>query len=638
MSMRFAMFVCLGLSGSVLAQTVPEPQGSMTWNVVLVSENPQDFPAEFRSRFCRELRMALETGFEKSLCRVEVSDLSESAPDVIQYQRFRGKEGWAALESNGPRRIDGIKTHYVRLSKSGTMYRLEARQVDGFTGLLSPRLAVRETESIELVSRLAGIMLAPEYGVTGTVIPNPTDPKAARIRLKAGNRPGVEKLVQANDIFAVSTITAGEQIGQTRHEMGQVKPYTYLKALGPVVEGEVRCEVLTSLRNPLEELKGIAGFRAMKLATQTAPLRLSITDKAGKPAPANAPFEIWASDTGFIATPSPRDRFDVQDNMYVSARPLQKIACVVVKFGAARHQLFVIPVGRPNDPPVTLRMRIDPKDIAQAEFDQSCEELTGKIAQAALDNTKLFSDLGQLISDAKNEVAYQKAKDGLKTTAVSEKALSDTLAALRADPLAADEAAGRLLNTCEKQLAQLRADHAELERKTADLKDAVTKANDPVKFEREFRAKELARQIAYHTGRGEIPTAFELYDKLIELTRQADLPAKKSKLEAEWKPVNEAHAIARKVLLDEWRKAASQEDFTPVVPKLKGMIEEFTRHSDKYGLRNFLSSLPTATARLGELVAGLDESVPANREALQLIKQWNEDIRKADEAANASLK
>jgi cell division protein FtsB len=620
---------------STLSAAPPEPHatGPMTWRVVVLAENPKDHPAEFRTRFCRELRMSLETGFEKSLCAVDVVDITERSSDSDEpiWRNFR-QRGWPALESETPRPIDAKKTHFVKLTKSGAAHKIEARQVDGFTGLLSPRLASRETNELELLSRIAGVMLAPEYGTTGIVIPTPNDAKTVRVRLQAGQHPGSGKLVQANDIFAVSMVTAKDGI-----EYGQVRPYTFLKALGPLVEGEVRCEVLSKYRQPIEERRGIAGFRCMKIATQASQLRVKILDMEGKAAPSNAPLDIWASDT-FLSEPTPRDRFDTLGNVYISKRPLPKIACVVVKFGASRREAFVVPVGRTDDPPVELRMRIRPEDIAQAEFDQACEELTQKTAALAVGNVELYRVLGELISEGKNEAALQKATAGLATSDATEKTLREELGTLRANALAANEAATRLLNGCEKQLAQLRAERPELERKIADLKDAVTKANDPVRFEREFRAKELARQIAYHTGRGEIPTALELYEKLIELMPQADLPAKKAKLETEWKPVNSTHAAARKVLLEEWRKASTREEFASVIPKLQGMVAEFARNADKHGLRNFLASLPTATARLGELVHSLDESIPANRETLQKIKQWNDDVRKADEAANAALK
>ena len=621
-------------SAGFAAPLDPEMQSPLTWRIVLNAETSDAIPAEFRKQFCRDLRMALATGFEKQLCRVEVIDLAEVAPDSWEplWKEFQ-KRGWPALENDSARVLDGRKTHFVKLGFQNGTYRLEARQYDGFTGLISPHLASKETASPELVARLAGLMLAPEYGAVGTVAPNPTDSKSIRVRLRGGKIPGAEMLVQANDIFACSTVTEN---GSTRK--GIARPYTYLRVLGPAVEGEVRCEVLSRYKQPLEERKDIVGFRCMKIAARTAPIRLKILDTDGNPAPANAPFELWADDSAFLADPTPRNRFDFQNNIFTSIRPLEKLACVVVKLGATRREAFVLPVGGPNDPPIELRLHLKPEDIARAEFDQSCEDLRRKVAQAALDQVELFRTLGQLIGDGKNEEALAKATAGQKSAEAKEVALRTELDLLRKDALASTEAAARLLAACDKQLSQLRTDRPKLETTIVDLKGAVAKANDPVRYEREFRAKELARQIEYHVGRGEIPTALELYDRLIELTQQADLTAKKTKLEAEWKPKDDAHSAARKVLFDQWRKAIAYDEFSTAVPKLKSMVEEFARHSDKHALKNFLASLPTATARLAELVGSLDESILANREMLTAIKQWNEDIRKADDAATAALK
>ena len=63
------------------------------------------------------------------------------------------------------------------------------------------------------------------------------------------------------------------------------------RAVGPVVEGEMRCEILTRLQQPLleghdQEGRDIVGYRCMKIAARTAPVRLRIVDKRGAPAPA----------------------------------------------------------------------------------------------------------------------------------------------------------------------------------------------------------------------------------------------------------------------------------------------------------------------------------------------------------------
>lgn len=634
--MRIALLVVAFASTAAAAQLDPEFKAPLTWRVVVHSQEHAMLPDEFREQFCKDLRMALATGFEKNFCRVEVIDLAGRPLESWEpmWKSFH-KLGWPALESDSARPLDGRKTHFLKLSiRDGKTYAIEARQLDGFTGLLSPGIAGKETASPELVSRLAGVLLAPEYGPVGTVVPIANDAKHVRIRLRGGLLPGIDRLVQPNDVFAFGNITAKENGAL----LGQAKPFTYLRVVGPVVEGEARCEIHTRYKQPLDERRAILGYRCMKIAAQTAPIRLKIVDKTGAPAPANAPFELWTADTGFLAKHAARDGFDYRDNVFTSIRPMQRLACVVVKLGASRQEIFVLPVGHPTDPPAILSIAISPEDIAKAEFDQLCEDLGKKISEAALAQVELFRTLGQLIGEGKNEAALAKATAGLQSADANEKTLSGEIAELRKDPLAVGEAAARLLTSCENQLKLVLRDRPGLEKTIADLKDAVTKANDPVKFEREFRAKELARQIEHHIGRGEVQTALSIYDQLIELTKQADLPAKKAQLEEEWKPKSDAHAAARKILFDEWRKAARLDEFKAAVPKLKPMIDEFIKHSDKLGLRNFLNSSPTASARLLELASALDGSIPADRDALKVIEQLNDDIRKADEAATAAVK
>ena len=40
-----------------ISASLPDDSGPMIWRVVMYADIPKDYPAEFRNRFCRELRM-----------------------------------------------------------------------------------------------------------------------------------------------------------------------------------------------------------------------------------------------------------------------------------------------------------------------------------------------------------------------------------------------------------------------------------------------------------------------------------------------------------------------------------------------------------------------------------------------------
>ena len=104
------------------------------------------------------------------------------------------------------------------------------------------------------------------------------------------------------------------------------------------------------------------------------------------------------------------------------------------------------------------------------------------------------------------------------------------------------------------------------------------------------------------------------------------------------KPKNDEHTTARQFLLETWRKAGSLEQFKEAVPKLKGMLETFDKNGDKLGLRNFLASVPTALARLGEFLGMLDNSLEADREAIKELKILVDTIRDLDVSTTKQLK
>ena len=167
------------------------------------------------------------------------------------------------------------------------------------------------------------------------------------------------------------------------------------------------------------------------------------------------------------------------------------------------------------------------------------------------------------------------------------------------------------------------------------MKLAIAKKNDPVMFEKEFRANELVRQIGYHVGRGEVPEADALYDQLIELTKQEEMKAKKAKLLADWAVMAEDHKQARAFLLDEWRKAATLSEYQALLPKLQPAAGTLVKNADKLGLRNLLSAIGIAYARLQDQLAPLDENAEADRVTIKEIKALADDVRKVEEAARA---
>ena len=98
---------------------------------------------------------------------------------------------------------------------------------------------------------------------------------------------------------------------------------------------------------------------------------------------------------------------------------------------------------------------------------------------------------------------------------------------------------GAKLEDCEQQMKTFREWRDNLKKYENDL-TAMAKL-DPIRMEKEVRARDMADRIKTLREQGEIPEALELYDELIELTKQDEFRIEKEKLQREWATTDEPH-------------------------------------------------------------------------------------------------
>ncbi|HET6572317.1 MAG TPA: hypothetical protein VFG68_01855, partial [Fimbriiglobus sp.] len=562
------------------------------------------------------------------------------------------KDGWAALEAPEFRELTGVKTHFLWVRFEGGGYRLEARQHDGSTGLPSPVVRVQETRAPELVARTAGLMLARDFGPVGTIEKLDREPDAVRVRFRGGALPGFDRFVRPGDIFAVSLVyeqakpaptPKGEKprIGARAPEPVRVavarpQVFVLLRAEGPVADGACRCQVLTGYRNPFPTGRNVLGSRCMKLATVEAPVELRVVDRQGKPQVGNRLLQVRATDTSFAAQLDASDGLELRGDVFRSPRPLRDVACVVVSLGSGRAVPFAVPVL--GDGPVTIRFDARPEDAARAALERACEDLRGRVAEARSAQLELLKALTSLIVLGKNQEAFDRATAGLVSQSAADKELTAELEKLKQDPMAKEAVPASLLESAGRQLEAIRAGLPGIADKAKELQGAIAKANDPVKYEREFRARELEGQIKALIARGEVPEALDLYDELFKVTKNPDAKAQKEKLAKEWQPKDDAHRKARDYVTDEWRKAAGLAAFKAAVQPLTEAAGVLMKYDDKLGLRNLVSSFEPAYARMKEVSDALDPNAETDRAELKALQDVLTAVRKVEADARAKLK
>ncbi len=647
-----SLLALLALAAPLAAAPLdPEAEKPYQWRIVVRFDPHPMLPESLRARVLDEVRTAVVPPLGE-LGRVEIGELPTTFDDKSDplLRRFAEK-GWPALEAIEFRKLTGVKTHLLRVRFDRGLYHLESRQHDGSTGLVSPVVRQSETDTSAKVGRLAGLMVARDFGPVGTVEKIPNEANAVKVRFRGAALGGLERYVQPGDVFAVAVIQEQSVraappkdwktkvvVEEPKVQLGQPREFTLLQAEGPLINGECRCRVLTKFANPLPQVRGVIGFRCLRLDTVESPVQVKVVDAAsGTPLPASSLVKVRANDSGFNALAPARDAFELRDGLFRSTRPLRNVACVVVNQGTAKEVQYPIPVlGR--DHQYVLRFETNDEDAAKARFERECEDLRGRVAQARLTHSELVKALTRLIVKGENRDALDRASAGLANMIAVDQELTAELGRLREQPAAKDPRFADLLASAEANLQALRTGKTGIEERVGQLKDVIAKADDPVKFEKEFRAKELAARIKSLVETGEIPEALDLYDQLFEVTQQQEHKDQKAKLAAEWEPRDDEHRKAREYVTTIWRAPKDLVEFQSNLDPLREAVAVLIKNEDRFGLRNVLSSMEPAYAKLKEILDVLDPNSETDRPMVKSVQTVKDALRKLEDEAREALK
>ncbi len=621
------------------------------WRVVVQFAPGPLFTPGFRAQLLTDTRAALQPTLG-ALGTVEVVDLAalpEAARDPLT--RAFALAGWPALDLPQFRELTGLKTHFLRVSTERGAVKLEARQHDGSTGLTLPVLRSKETRDPQTVNRLAGLLLARDFGPTATVEVPDKESDTVTVRFRGGALPGLDRHLKLGDILIVSEVTeqrrpdppqlnsrARPRATETLPPLRVARPreYTLLRLETVPENGVARCRVLTRFKEAFTIARALLGVRAMKVATAEAAVELRIVDQNGRPPAASTLLQVRASDIGFLPTAEARDRLEFRDGVFRSGRPLRDVACVVVTVGdSLSPQLFPVPIL--DGQPVSLKFPVDPKLAAQVEYQNRLDDFAGRL-RAALDTQRtLVDELARLIVAGKNPQALERAVTGLATLEALDKELTALLAVLRASPAAAAPDFAARLAQDDARLKALREGRPAIAARAEELGKSLGKVNDPANFERQFAAKERAARIRRLVDAGEVEEALAEYDLLYELTKQDATREQKAKLEAEWKPRSPEHKKARDFVLTTWRQLADPAAYAANLDKFADAAKTMADNQDRLGLRNLITAIDQTSTKLRETFDRLDPNTESDKAAIVEFQTLTQALRKVEDAAIAAV-
>lgn len=655
----FAAFASCVFAASIRAADPPAPKldpeskTPYTWRIVLHTRPHPLLGPTFRGQVRREVLAALQPALDK-LGTVEFVDLAEIPKERWEplWQQFADR-GWAALDFSGTRELNGIKTHVLNIDFRDGTYHVEARQLDGFTGLASPEVRRRETRATEVVGRTAGLLLDRDFGACGTVEPG-RQPDEVTVQFRGGALGSFERLVKEGDVFAVAGLrksarppgppparsATGRLIEKPKTDAPQTytpvqRPFTLLKALDVPKDGAVKCKVLTGY--PADQAmpvgNGIIGYRCLRLPAVTAPLAIRLG--SGTSAQQSAAARVRANDIGW-AVPPGGDDLEFRDGIFYSNKPLGPIAFVTLSAGAtssARVPIAVLGAG-----PVAIPFIVSAADEKRIRFERECQDFARRVIEARTSQSGCFDALSKLISARRNSDALVRAKAGHATTAADDEELTAVLERLRGQvstsPLAAD-----LLAFCDRQLADLRKTQTELTTRIKDLESITVRENDPARAGKQVQADALRIRIKVLIERGEVDEALTVYDQLVTLLPDsAEVKTRRDQLRTMWTPKSPAHTKARDFMSKTWPALTSIQDMKDNVSALSVAMNTCIAANDRLGLRKLLAVLADATVRLPELIAPLDAASESDRKLINDAQHVTDMLKKIDTEAREFLK
>jgi hypothetical protein len=614
----------------------PEADEWTRWRVVLRVKPHPLLSESMRAQLAKDVSAALAPGVAK-FADVEVIDLA-AVPDERKEPLWKAfeKDGWPALAAQPFRELTGVKTHFLTIEFKAGTYRLEARQHDGGTGLSSALIRRRETRAAEQIGRLAGQMLYPDYGPVGTIVGGTEgDSNGLVLKLRGSARGPMGEFVKPGDLFAVAMVTKTdpyESRPRTRAKsttptappkppalVGTPREYTYLKAITPVnADGTLRVTVITRFETGLPPTaSGLVGVRALKLAGVSAPVRVKVLGEDGKPHPRASLLTVMGTDGDYAVDPTQRDGFayDPKDGTFVSARPLQSVACLVVGLSPTYSERFPVPLAA--DETIVVRFPIDETKARKAEVEKATLALRMRIAEAHESLTTLYAAAGRLVGERKNRDALDRVSAGIKTAEAVDVTLAAEAERVRKMP-------GANLEDCDRQLKTFREWRDNLKKYETDL-TAMAKL-DPVRMEKELRVKDLVDRIKTLREQGEIPEALDTFDELIELSKDDNQKVEKEKLARDWAPKDEAHRAAREVLLVAWPKVQSIDEFVKQTPALAKAADVLMQKDDRMGVRKLMNAFTPASAKLKAVVEALNPTVDEDKVKLEQVNNVSQEL------------
>jgi tetratricopeptide (TPR) repeat protein len=570
------------LPGRAAAELDPGLKKPYQLEVVLHFAEHRFLTPTFRGEVKRQLADLLRLNFGR-LAQVEIKENHRLLKDVLNNGLGPALDGWEDVAD--------LKTHFVLIDYVGGQYRIQARQHDGMTGLNSPVVRQAQTADRRLVARLAARLVDLDFGLVGTVTGQ--DDNGVTLALRGGGL-GVplDRWIGRGDILRVSRL---------HNEAGKLRAAPVAWALFRVVnrpaEGICRCHYFH--RYKADALEG-GDFRALRLTTAKAPLRLRLLDDKTFAPQAGLPVRV--SHTGFGERPA--ELTTRPDGLVVTPDPYAGVAFVQVITGKdVRAQIAVTIV---DDRTIVCPFSISEEAVTRGQLDLRRESWLRRLYEELRLANERVTRLNKMLEKAPDK-ALQQARVGEKNLSREIAALDTEEDALR--KAAAQHAMGDFdLSEGTQRLRELREQRSQLQ----GFIDRLDKVIRESTGEKAKTLRTLLERASLLEKQAEFDQAIALYKKVLDESPQfADVSKVREhlkQLEKDWQLKNDDHKKARAFLYQTWPKKMDTTALKAALPRAEKALRICKEAGDHLSPRRMLSADVAHASQLKDRLAVLRRS------------------------------
>jgi hypothetical protein len=530
------------LPGPALAQLNPGLKEPYKLDVVLRFAEHRSLTPTFQEEIRRQVGDLLRLNFG-ALAQVRVLAEHRLLKDVEAKGLGAVLDGWEGLSD--------VKTHFVLIDYEGGRYRLRARQHDGLTGLASPVVRQEWTTERRLVARTAAQLVDRDFGLVGTVTGQ--GKLGVEVTFRGGGLGvSLQRWLKPGDVLGVSRISqAADKTRASRVE------WALLRVTSPAGEGTWRCGYFHRYRDDrLEEGPGIQGFRCLRLATVSAPLRLRLLDDKTLVPLAGQPVHVSHTGFGEAAT----ELTTGADGLLTTPEPFAGAAFVHILSG--KEVRVQLPVEIVDDRIVVCRASITLEAMTRDRVQLRYEHWLRRLYEDLRVVHDRVGRLNALLENAPEEALTQSRK-GLAGLSREIDAL--TLEHGELEQAAAGQPEGAIdLGEGEQRLRELRDQRDQLNGFIARLENVITEE----KSDKARARRTMLERAVLLESQADFEGALDLYRKLLkDNPDETRIKGRLQELEKAWQTKGTDHEKARSFIYGAWPKKMDTAGLKTALPE-----------------------------------------------------------------------